>query len=389
MARRDRFRDVPPSLSGRSRHDVFVSLIDGVISGVWRMTGNIRNLSPPSEPDNTIALTVTDRDVVAHDQDVIALTMVATDGGRLPRWHPGAHIDVLLPSGRLRQYSLCGNPDVPDVYRIAVRRIPDGGGGSVEVHDVLEIGATVTTQGPRNAFPLTVPGYGSPTRRFRFIAGGIGITPILPMLATAERLRVDWSMVYAGRTRDSLPFLDEVARYAAGRAGSSTDAGRAGSSADDRVRIHTDDEDGLPSASDLLDDCPDGTAVYACGPAPMLTAIRSELAGRDKVELHFERFAAPPVVDGKKFAVTVASTGQQIDVGADETLLAALNRAGVDAPYSCRQGFCGTCRTRVLGVTGGDVDHRDTLLTAPEHENAMMLICISRAAEGSRLTVDL
>jgi ferredoxin len=118
----------------------------------------------------------------------------------------------------------------------------------------------------------------------------------------------------------------------------------------------------------------------------MLTAIRSELAGRDDVELHFERFAAPPVVDGKEFEVTVASTGQQVRVGCEETLLAALNRSGVRAPYSCRQGFCGTCRTRVLD---GTVEHRDTLLTTPEHENQMMLICISRAAEGSRLTLDL
>jgi ferredoxin-NADP reductase len=301
---------------------------------------------------------------------VVALTFAAADGKPLPRWHPGAHIDLRLPSGRLRQYSLCGDPEHPDTYRVAVRRISDGGGGSVEVHDVLDVGATVATHGPRNAFPLTVPGYGSPTRRFRFIAGGIGITPILPMLSLAQRLGVDWSLVYAGRTRDSLPFLDEVASL-------------------DRVRIHTDDAEGLPTAGDLLGDCPDATAVYACGPAPMLTAIRSELAGRDKVELHFERFAAPPVVDGREFDVAVGSTGQQIRVAADETLLAALKRSGVDAPYSCQQGFCGTCRTRVLGVDGGAVDHRDTLLTAPEHENQMMLICVSRASEGSRLTLDL
>jgi ferredoxin len=178
-------------------------------------------------------------------------------------------------------------------------------------------------------------------------------------------------MVYAGRTRDSLPFLDDVAVFG------------------DKVHIRTDDDTGLPTAPDLLGDCPDGTAVYACGPAPMLTAIRSELAGRDKVELHFERFAAPPVVDGRAFDVTVASTGRQIRVGADETLLAALKRSGVNAPYSCQQGFCGTCRTRVVGVTEGNVDHRDTLLTDPEHENKMMLICVSRATEGSRLTLDL
>lgn len=118
----------------------------------------------------------------------------------------------------------------------------------------------------------------------------------------------------------------------------------------------------------------------------MLTAIRSPLAGRDNVELHFERFAAPPVVDGKAFSVCVASTGEIIDVGADETLLSALQRAGVSAPYSCQQGFCGTCRTRVLG---GKVEHRDTLLTDPEREAGTMLVCISRAPEGERLTLDL
>ncbi|MDT5279194.1 MAG: hypothetical protein QOJ20_389 [Mycobacterium sp.] len=126
--------------------------------------------------------------------------------------------------------------------------------------------------------------------------------------------------------------------------------------------------------------------VYACGPPPLLTAIRSELVDRDNVELHFERFAAPPVVDGKEFTVSVASTGETVRVRADETLLSALNRAGVHASYSCQQGFCGTCRTR---VPDGTVEHRDTLLTDPEPDNGMMRICISRAAEGSHLTLDL
>jgi ferredoxin len=155
------------------------------------------------------------------------------------------------------------------------------------------------------------------------------------------------------------------------------------------VAIRTDDVSGLPTAAELLGDCADGTAVYACGPAPMLTAIRSALAGRDNVELHFERFAAPPVVDGREFTVSVASTGARVRVGSEETLLSALNRAGVHASYSCQQGFCGTCRTKVLGVLGGAVDHRDTLLTDPERDNGMMLICISRAVDGSHLTLDL
>jgi len=288
-------------------------------------------------------------------------------GEHLPRWRPGAHIDIHLPSGLVRQYSLCGDPETPDCYRIAVRRIPDGGGGSIEVHE-LSVGASITTHGPRNAFPLTVPGYGSPARRFRFIAGGIGITPILPMLRLAQARGVDWSMVYAGRSRDSLPFVDEVTRFGG------------------RIQIRTDDIGGLPTAEELLGDCPDGTAVYACGPAPMLTAIRSGLADRDNVELHFERFAAPPVVDGTEFTVAMASTGETVRVGAEETLLSALNRGRVHASYSCQQGFCGTCRTRVIG---GRADHRDTLLTDPERDNGMMLICISRAADGSHLTLDL
>jgi ferredoxin-NADP reductase len=325
-------------------------------------------MKPPREADRAIALTVIDRQVVAHDQDVVALTMAAADGRPLPRWHPGAHLDIHLPSGRVRQYSLCGRPDETGTYRIAVRRIVDGGGGSVEVHDDLPVGAAVTTHGPRNAFPLTVPGYGSPAQRFRFIAGGIGITPILPMLDLARRLGVDWSMVYAGRSRDSLPFIDEVSRFG------------------DRVDVRTDDVSGVPTATDLLGDCPDGTTVYACGPAPMLTAIRAALAGRENVELHFERFAAPPVVDGRAFTATIASTGREISVGADETLLTALRRADVAASYSCQQGFCGTCRTRVVA---GTVDHRDTLLTEPERASGMMLVCISRAADGERLVLDL
>jgi ferredoxin-NADP reductase len=367
MGLRERYRQLPPNPFRRQRRDVMMGVAGAVISGMEAVAGATRRVTLPGERDRTIALTVADRRVVAHDQDVIALTLT---GEHLARWRPGAHIDIHLPSGLVRQYSLCGDPETPDCYRIAVRRIPDGGGGSIEMHD-LTVGARVTTHGPRNAFPLTVPGYGSPAGRFRFIAGGIGITPILPMLRLAHGRDVDWSMIYAGRSRDSLPFVDEVSEFG------------------DRVAIRTDDTNGLPTAEELLGDCSDGTAVYACGPAPMLTAIRSELAGRDDVELHFERFAAPPVVDGTEFTVAVASTGETVRVGAEETLLSALNRSGVHASYSCQQGFCGTCRTRVLSVLGGPVDHRDTLLTDPERDNGLMLICTSRAADGSHLTLDL
>lgn len=368
MGLRQRYRQLPANPLRPGRRYLTMGLAEAAISAMEAVSAATRRIRPPPELDRTRVLQVADRQVVAHDENVVALTLTAADGAPLPLWHPGSHIDITLPSGLVRQYSLCGDPAHRDSYRIAVRRIPDGGGGSIEVHDVLLPGATVTTHGPRNAFPLTVPGYGSPTRRLRFIAGGIGITPILPMLGLAQRVDVEWSMIYTGRSLDSLPFLDEVTRYGA------------------RVHIRTDDVAGLPAADELLGACPDGSAVYACGPAPMLTAVRDRLVGRDDVELHFERFAAPPVVDGKEFSVTVASTGEIVEVGADETLLAALGRAGVRAPYSCQQGFCGTCRSRVLD---GTVEHRDVLLTDPERDSGLMLVCVSRAADGSRLTLDL
>lgn len=351
----------------RSAPAPLISLADAAITGMWALAG-LRRPGTLPERDRTLRLRITDRQMVARDENVVALTLVSVDDAELPAWHPGAHLDIHLPSRRVRQYSLCGDPRRRDQYRIAVRRIPGGGGGSIEVHDALPVGSVVTTSGPRNAFPLSVPGYGSPTQRVRFIAGGIGITPILPMLAVAERLAVDWSMIYVGRSADSIPFLDEVARFG------------------DRIEIRTDDMHGIPAADDLLGECPDGTTVYACGPADMLTAVRERLAGRDNIELHFERFAAAPVVDGSPFSVTIASTGTQVGIAAKETLLAALQRIGIAAPYSCQQGFCGTCRTRVLD---GVVEHRDTLLTAPERDAGMMLTCVSRAPFGEHLTLDL
>lgn len=351
----------------RSAPTPLLGLADAALTAIWAVTGS-RRPAPPPVRDRTLTLTVAERRVVARDENVVALTLTNADGTALPRWHPGAHLDIHLPSGRVRQYSLCGDPQRRNEYRIAVRRIPDGGGGSIEVHDRLPVGATVTTSGPRNAFPLSVPGYGSPTRRLRFIAGGIGITPILPMLGMADRLGVEWSMIYIGRSADSIPFIDEVRHYG------------------DRIEVRTDDVAGVPGADDLLGECPDGTTVYACGPAEMLTLIRQRLAGRDNVELHFERFAAAPVVDGEPFEVTIASTGATVQVAADETLLAALRRRGVAAPYSCQQGFCGTCRTRVLD---GVVQHRDSLLTEPERDAGMMLTCVSRAPAEESLTLDL
>ncbi|MVU83374.1 2Fe-2S iron-sulfur cluster binding domain-containing protein [Nocardia sp. ET3-3] len=286
--------------------------------------------------------------------DVLAVTLRAADGRELPRWRPGAHVDVFLPSGRQRQYSLCGDPLDRGRYRIAVRLIPEGEGGSREVHEGLWVGDRVRIRGPRNAFTLVdAPSY-------LFVAGGIGITPILPMVkAAGDRGR----LVYAGRSRESMPFLDEL-----------PDAD-----------IRPDDEVGPPDVAAIIARAEPGAAVYVCGPPAMLAAAQRCRFELDPTgSLHTERFSAPPVVDGRAFDLTLARTGRSVRVGADETALTAVRRVLPDVNYSCRQGFCGTCK---VGVRAGAVDHRDRLLTHAERADRMLL-CVSRAA-GDALVLDL
>lgn len=358
--------EVPPHLYGRWRHDPLLRFSNFLARIVFPTFSVLMRRHRLEEPDRTRELLVTAREIVAHDKDVVALTLTAVDDEPLPRWTPGAHLDLLLPSGKMREYSLCGDPADADNYRIAVRRIPDGGGGSIEVHQTLHPGATVRIKGPRNGMPMAVPGHGSSAQHIRFVAGGIGITPILPMMRAAQRLGLDWSMIYTGRSADSIPFIAEVSAFG------------------DKVTVRTDDVHGLPSAADLIGDTTVPTAVYACGPPPMLEVLRHGLIGHTDIELHYERFSAPPVHDGRPFTVTLAKSGTEVQVGAEQTALAAILQVNPATPYSCKQGFCGTCRVRVLD---GEIDHRDRTLTATERADGDMLICISRAA-GEHLTID-
>ncbi|WP_040837094.1 PDR/VanB family oxidoreductase [Nocardia brevicatena] len=287
--------------------------------------------------------------------DVLCFTLRAANGEPLPTWRPGAHIDLFLPSGRQRQYSLCGDPDDRSRYRLAVRRIPHGDGGSIEMHRAIRRGDPLHARGPRNAFTFVdAPSY-------LFIAGGIGITPILPMVrAAGDR----GHLVYVGRSRATMPFLGELP---------------------DTAEIRPDDEYGIPDIPELLRRAEPGAAVYVCGPPPMLDAARrSMFAVNPTGSLHTERFSAEPVTDGSEFDLTLARTGLTIRVGADETTLAAIQRVIPDALYSCRQGFCGTCKTAVLA---GEVDHRDRTLPGTERAEHM-LPCVSRAA-GDELVIDL
>ncbi|MET8799160.1 PDR/VanB family oxidoreductase [Nocardia sp. NPDC004568] len=330
----------------------------------WTALTNRRELTPRAD-DGRIRVRVVERQIRAHDNDVVSLRLAAADGRDLPRWRPGAHLDVELPSGRLRQYSLCGDPADTRTYRIAVRRIP--GGGSEEVHRAIAAGAALVVRGPRNAFPFAVPGHGSPAGRLRFVAGGIGITPILPMMRLADSLGIDWTMVYTGRARETLPFLDEVERFGG------------------RVTVRTDDRSGLPTGAELVDGVRRGTAVYCCGPAPMVGAVAAALRGIPGVELHSERFSAPPIVDGAPFEIELARSGEVLAVPADRSALDVLLAHRPDQPYSCRQGFCRTCRVRVLS---GAPDHRDSVLSPAERAAGDLLACVSRGA-GDRLLLDL
>ncbi|MCX4641986.1 MULTISPECIES: PDR/VanB family oxidoreductase [unclassified Streptomyces] len=311
-----------------------------------------------------MTLTVTNKQQLA--EGVVSVTLARPDGGRLPDWTPGSHIDLVLPDGTVRQYSLCGDRWDAHTYRIAVLREPAGRGGSAYVHDRLRAGDRVGVGGPRNHFPL------APSESYVFIAGGIGITPLLPMVRQAELLGADWQLLYGGRSRASMAFRDElVAAYG------------------ERVHVVPQDELGLLDLNACLGTPRADTKVYCCGPAPLLAAVEDACASWAPYALRTERFTAgdqaAPVRDGA-FEVELRRSGRAVTVTPGISVLEAVRVAGVDVLSSCEQGTCGTCLTPVLD---GQPDHRDSILT--DHQRAAndcMFVCVSRSC-GDRLVLDL
>lgn len=310
-------------------------------------------------------LVVESAEVVA--EDVVVLTLVDPDGDSLPPWTPGAHVDLILTEDLIRQYSLCGDPSDSRTIRVAVLRSPDSRGGSALVHDRLRTGATVRVRGPRNHFPLIA----SP--RYIFIGGGIGITPILPMIAEAEASRADWQLYYGGRSRASMAFLDELTRYG------------------DRVTLVPQDELGLLDLPTILGDPRADTLVYCCGPEPLLAAVEERCATDWPVAaLHLERFAAKvsqaPAGGERSFELVLAGSGLTLTVPPDKSVFQVIEEAGVSVLGSCHEGICGTCEQVVLD---GEVDHRDSVLSESERAaNDAMMVCVSRCS-SDRLTLDL
>ncbi len=300
---------------------------------------------------------------------VAALDLVDPEGGALPSWEPGAHVDLLLDEGLVRQYSLCGDPHDADVWRVAVLLDPQSRGGSRHVHENLTEGATVRVRGPRNHFPLV----DSP--RYLFIAGGIGITPMMPMIDSANRAGSDWTLVYLGRQRTTMAFAGEL-----------SDA------YGDRIDMWPNDEKGLFDLAAALEQPADRTLVYCCGPEPLLSAVEQNCSHWPDGSLHIERFAAKaPVVDAEtkaldNFQVVCQRSGMTVDVSARESILEALEDADVPILSSCLQGICGTCEATVLE---GTPDHQDSMLTDAERASGnVILTCVSRS-RTERLVLDL
>ena len=311
--------------------------------------------------------------VVAHKEpiadDVVRLRLREPAGAPLAAWQPGAHVDLMLGNGLVRQYSLCGDPDDVETYTVAVLRETHSRGGSMFVHDALREGDHLRIRGPRNHFGLTY------ARTYLFIAGGIGITPLLPMIEAVARGDAQWRLVYIGRTGTSMAFGDELQAAYPGR-----------------VHLLPKDEYGRTDVTALLTGpraVDPATAVYVCGPETMVKALEQSFVGRPAELLHVERFAPaepPDRTTGSVFEVELASSGEVLQVPVGSSIAEVLRAGGVDVETSCEEGVCGTCETRVLA---GDIDHRDSLLTEAERtQGKTMLICVSRARVG-RLVLDL
>jgi ferredoxin-NADP reductase len=329
--------------------------------------------TPPRAGSTALKLAV--RSVHFPADRVLSIELGSNDGSPLPPWDPGAHIDVHLPSGRVRSYSLHGDPGDRSSYHIAVLDVANGRGGSSEVHRVAAPGAELSASAPLNSFRM------QPAREYLFLAGGVGVTPLLPMAREAARAGVPWTFVYGGRTRASMAFLDVLSSLPGGH-----------------LEAVPQDERGRPDLAAAFAALSAGAAAYCCGPAGMLdAAVRTGASTRPAVPVHIERFqaAADPAAragdpqagaDGPPFVVELARSGLTIEVPPGISVLDAVRARVPGVMSNCEQGICSACETAVLA---GVPDHRDSVLTPREKAaNGYMMICVSRSLTP-RLVLDL
>ena len=298
------------------------------------------------------------RSVTWEAPGVVSLELVDPGGGALPPWAPGAHLDIRLPDGGERQYSLCSDPAETGRYRVAVREL-EGGRVSRAAHR-LRPGALLQVGEPRNNFPL------EPAARYLFIAGGIGITPLLPMMRAAT---APWTLLYCVRSAADAPFLAEARALG-------------------EVVLHDSLAGTRLDVATRLAAAEPGTLVYCCGPQGLMEAVEAATAHWPAGQARFEWFAArrQDFAAAGAFELVCAASGLTLTVPPEQSILAALTAAGIEVPRSCEQGICGTCECRILE---GAADHRDSILSAAERaENSVLMTCVSRAA-GPRLVLDI
>jgi cytochrome P450/ferredoxin-NADP reductase len=318
---------------------------------------------------HAISRTVVVESMTKLSGDIVRLRLVSPDGRALPRWMPGSHIDVECGNPEMsRQYSLCGDPDDTQALEIAVLRESESRGGSVWIHEKLKVGDRLKIRGPRNHFR-----FDESVKRAIFVAGGIGITPIIAMARRAKGLGIDYEVHYSARSRATMACVDELSDMHG-----------------ERLHIYTKEEGQRNDLAALLAIPTPDTVVYACGPTRMLEALESCCAAWPEDAVRIEHFYSTiGTLDPTKehaFEAELKDSGIVITVAADQTLLAALRAANIDVQSDCLEGLCGSCEVRVLS---GQVDHRDVVLTRAEREASnKMMSCCSRAV-GAKLELEL
>jgi len=307
-------------------------------------------------------------DIRAEALDVMSLELRATGRGQLPAFEPGAHLDLHLPNGLIRQYSLTNDWRERDRYVIGVARVADSRGGSSFVHSSIRAGAQLTIRGPINNFALDPK-----AERFLFIAGGIGVTPIMAMVRWCVANGKPWRLIYAARSRQRAAFYEELSRLA-----------------HDSAQFHFDDECGqVLDVAQAIAGWNEGEWIYCCGPGPLMDSVKALTEHLPAGTARFEWFTTPESDEPQEsnaFKVRLERSGAEFEIPEGKSILEVLEENGVDHPFSCREGLCGTCLTNVLA---GERDHRDYVLTDEERASGkLMTICCSRS-KSPQLVLDL
>ena len=306
--------------------------------------------------------------------DTLAVEFVPSEEGELPNFTAGAHVDLLLPNGIRRSYSICNRPTDRHRYVVGVKKASPSRGASSYIHDHLRVGQRIEISGPRNNFPLD-----RTAQRSIFIAGGIGITPIWSMIQTLENEGGSWKLYYAARTSKDAAFLDELRALGAAQPG--------------RVDIRFDHEPGvamLDIGTIVSENAGPGVHFYACGPNPMLDAFEAATKSIPQANRHLERFTADVLEASEgalsEYEAVLAKSGTTLRITPDKSLLDTLLDAGVNVEFSCMEGICGSCKVPVLE---GLPDHRDHVLTDEERaRNDAVLVCCC-GSRTPRLVLDL